>query len=130
MVRYDPIMGTSLLASRAAWWLIGMTLAFAGFGLLYCAYLASWDAEWSYLTLGKLALQGRIGLFQDELGGERLPLPFYVIGLSQVVAGPSLLAARVTSLGLGAAALVFGIRMVAVVLHLNAPQPFRLGEPR
>jgi uncharacterized membrane protein YeiH len=30
----------------------------------------------------------------------------------------------------GAAALVFGIRMVAIVLHLNAPQPFRLGEPR
>ena len=30
----------------------------------------------------------------------------------------------------GGAALVFGIRMVAVVLHLNAPQPFRLGEPR
>ena len=30
----------------------------------------------------------------------------------------------------GSAALVFGIRMVAIVLHLNAPQPFRLGEPR
>jgi uncharacterized membrane protein YeiH len=30
----------------------------------------------------------------------------------------------------GAAALVFGIRIVAVVLNLNAPQPFRLGEPR
>jgi uncharacterized membrane protein YeiH len=30
----------------------------------------------------------------------------------------------------GAAALVFGIRMVAIVLHLNAPQPFRVGEPR
>ncbi len=29
-----------------------------------------------------------------------------------------------------AAALVFGIRIVAVVLHLNAPQPFRLGKPR
>ncbi len=29
-----------------------------------------------------------------------------------------------------AAALVFGIRIVAVVLHLNAPQPFRLGRPR
>ncbi len=29
-----------------------------------------------------------------------------------------------------AAAIVFGIRIVAVVLHLNAPQPFRLGEPR
>jgi hypothetical protein len=25
---------------------------------------------------------------------------------------------------------VFGIRMVAIVLHLNAPQPFRLGDPR
>lgn len=30
----------------------------------------------------------------------------------------------------GSAGLVFGIRMVAVVLRLNAPQPFRLGEPR
>src|SRR6476660_2340490 len=30
----------------------------------------------------------------------------------------------------GVAALVFGIRMVAIVLHLNAPQPFRLGDPR
>ena len=30
----------------------------------------------------------------------------------------------------GSAALVFGIRMVAIVLHLNAPQPFRLGDPR
>lgn len=30
----------------------------------------------------------------------------------------------------GAAALVFGIRMVAIVLHLNAPQPFRLTDPR
>jgi uncharacterized membrane protein YeiH len=30
----------------------------------------------------------------------------------------------------GAATMVFGIRMVAVVLHLNAPQPFRLGQPR
>ncbi len=29
-----------------------------------------------------------------------------------------------------AAALVFGIRIVAVVLHLNAPQPIRLGKPR
>jgi uncharacterized membrane protein YeiH len=30
----------------------------------------------------------------------------------------------------GAAAIVFGIRMVAIVLHLNAPQPFRLGDHR
>jgi hypothetical protein len=30
----------------------------------------------------------------------------------------------------GSAALVFRIRMVAIVLHLTAPQPFRLGEPR
>lgn len=29
-----------------------------------------------------------------------------------------------------ATALVFGIRIVAVVLHLNAPQPFRLGDHR
>ena len=31
------------------------------------------------------------------------------------------------ALGVGRA---FSIRIVAVVLHLNAPQPFRLGEPR
>jgi hypothetical protein len=99
-------MGMSVPTPRALAWLAAITVAFAGLGLLCCAYLASWDAEWMYLTLGAPAVQGRIGLFQDDVGGERLPLPFYAIGLSQLVAGPSLLAARVTSLGFGAVALV------------------------
>jgi dolichyl-phosphate-mannose-protein mannosyltransferase len=99
-------VATSLSTPRAVAWLAGIIVAFLGLGLLHCVYLATWDDEWSYLTLGRLALQGHIGLFQDEVGGERLPLPYYLIGLSQVIAGPSLLAARVTSLGCGAVALV------------------------
>jgi len=102
-------METSLLASRAAWWLIAIIVVFAAFGLLSCFYLGRWDGdgEWSYLTLGDLALRGRIGPFQDEMGGEQLPFPVYLIGLLQLVAGPSLLAARVTSLVCGGGALVF-----------------------
>src|SRR5262245_51147117 len=80
-------------------------LAFVSVGLLYCAYLVTWDAEWTYVTMGRPALLGRIGLFQNEMMGERLPLPYYVIGLTQVLAGPSLLAGRLASLVLGVIAL-------------------------
>jgi hypothetical protein len=57
-------------------------------------------------------LTGEVRLFQDEIVPRRLPLPFHVIGISQLMGGPSLLAARLWSLLLGAAAValtfVFG----------------------
>jgi len=68
--------------------------------------MLTWDDESGYLVLGELAATGQLSLFQDEMLGTRMPLPFYVLGASQIVWGKSLLAARLLSLALGVAALV------------------------
>src|SRR5262245_43388458 len=68
--------------------------------------MLTWDDESGYLVLGDLAAEGRLALFQDEMLGTRMPLPFYVLGISQLVWGRSVLAARLLSLGLGTVALV------------------------
>ena len=92
-------------AGRAVAWLLALAAAFAGLGVFLALYLVSWDAEWTYVTLGGPAVLGRIGLFQDELVGERLPLPYYLIGLVQAFHGPSLLGGRLASLATGVLAL-------------------------
>ncbi len=53
--------------------------------------------------LGRLALSGEISLFQDELPGHRAPLPYYVIGLSQLLWDRSVVAARLLSAAIGVA---------------------------
>ncbi len=75
-------------------------------GVFFALYLVPWEDESGYLFLGDLAVRGEIRLYQDEMLGERMPIPFYLLGASQLVAGPSLLAARLTSLALGGAALM------------------------
>jgi hypothetical protein len=93
---------------------IALVAALAGFVALatfFALYLVSWDAEWGYLTLGRLVLEGKVGLFQDEMIGERLPLPYYLIGLSQMLGGPSALAGRLTSAAVGALALLLTFRL-------------------
>jgi hypothetical protein len=89
--------------------------AVAAHGVFFALYLVPWDDESGYLVLGALATRGEIRLFQDEMLGERLPIPFYVLGASQLLLGPSLLLARVTSLALGVSALVvvyaIGVRL-------------------
>ncbi len=70
------------------------------------ALVTDGDAEGAYLYHGYLAVTGQISLYQDEMTGHRVPLPYYVIGLSQVPWGPSLVAARAVSAGLGLGALV------------------------
>ena len=77
-----------------------------GQGVFSAFNLLPWEDESGYLVLGALAVRGEISLYQDEMLGERLPGPFYVLGATQVLAGPSLLAARLFSLMLGLAVLV------------------------
>lgn len=62
--------------------------------------------EGAYILLGRLALRGDLGLFQDEMTGQRMPLPYYFIGFSQILFGPSLVAARLFSAGLGLVCIV------------------------
>jgi 4-amino-4-deoxy-L-arabinose transferase-like glycosyltransferase len=93
-------------AGRAAPYWLGLTLLCVLF-LIYGTWLAqrlvTWTDESAYVHLGYLAASGRISLFQDEMPGSRMPLPFWIIGWSQVAFGRSLLAARLTSLAIGVA---------------------------
>ena len=91
----------TLGANADGLWLTVIVTGFIAHGVLFALYLFSWDDEWSYVWFGNLAVRGELRLFQNEMLGERLPLPFYVIGLSQWMGGPSLLAGRLTSLLLG-----------------------------
>ena len=100
-----------MTSARVGGWLTALAAAFVALGVFLALYLVTWDAEWSYVTLGGKAVTGHIGLFQDELIGERLPLPYYLIGLVEVAAGPTLLGARLVSLAAGVAAL--GLTFVA-----------------
>lgn len=75
-------------------------------GVYFSQYLVPWEDESGYLVLGAMAVKGEIRLFQNEMLGERLPLPFYVLGATQLVAGRSLVAARLGSLLLGVLAIV------------------------
>lgn len=59
------------------------------------------DDEESYLGLGRLAVTGAISLFQDDATGQRMPLPFYVLGASQIAFGRDLWAGRLVSIAIG-----------------------------
>jgi hypothetical protein len=73
--------------------------------------MLTWPDESAYLHLGYLAATHQITLFQDEMLGSRMPLPFYALGLSQVLWGRDLLTARLFSLAFGLVALV----LVAII---------------
>ena len=87
-------------------WLALLVVGFLALGTVFALYMVSWDAEWGFLYFGYLSLTGEVRLFQDEIVPRRLPLPFHVIGISQLLGGPSLLAARLWSLLLGALTVV------------------------
>ena len=77
------------------------SLLFLAQGLSLATRMVTWSDESAYVHLGYLATTGKISLFQDEMTGSRMPLPFYVLGISQVLLGRSLMAARLTSLAFG-----------------------------
>ncbi len=99
-----PLPQMSPLTVRVA---VGvMVVVYLVLGVFYSRTLITWDDESSFLALGQMALTGQIALFQDEMTGQRMPLPFYVLGASQEIFGRSLWAARLVSLGIGLVALL------------------------
>ncbi len=77
---------------------------------LFVSFLQSWFFAYALVPdpdgtvaifLGRLALTGEISLFQDELPGHRVPLPYYFIGLSQILWPGSLVGARLFTAVLG-----------------------------
>lgn len=87
-------------------WLAAILAAFSGLAFLFACYVLSGDDEWGFVVYGQLATTGQIRLYQDDMLGYRLPLPFYVNGLPQLLVGKSLLAPRLLSIALGAGMLV------------------------
>lgn len=88
-----------------------LLVAYLILGLFYAWTLMSHDYEAEYLGLGSLALRGELSLYQDEMTGQWVPLPFYVFGVSQLIFGPNLLVPRLMAVALGAVtlALIFSL---------------------
>jgi hypothetical protein len=100
-------------------------IAFAALALLYVAqglyfarHLVPVSDGIQYLSVGKKALAGEITIFDDRLPGNRMPLPFYVLGLTQL-AGPTLWLPRLLNV-------VFGLVTLTLVIGLGR----RLGGDR
>lgn len=93
--------------------LAALVLAYLVFALFYAWILVNHDYEAEYLALGPLVTRGEVSLYQDEMTGQWVPLPFYVYGLSQIVFGPSLLAGRLVAVALGLLALLLVYRLAA-----------------
>ena len=94
------------MTSRRWFWalLLVAEVLFAVQGVHLARLMLTWPDESSYLHIGYLTVTGQARPFQDDFLGSRVPLPFYVLGLSQVIWGRDLLAARLMSLALALAA--------------------------
>ena len=80
--------------------LLVICVLYAAQGLHYARMLIPVHDAVMYLFIGAKAVRGEVSLYDDRLVGHRPPLPFYVLGLTQV-RGPNLLAARWLNVGLG-----------------------------
>jgi 4-amino-4-deoxy-L-arabinose transferase-like glycosyltransferase len=94
------------LAPRVPGWVfwVGLLLATGLYlvqGSALTQRMVTWTDESAYVHLSYLVARGQINLFQDEMMGSRMPLPFWILGASQLLWGRSLLAARLTALGIG-----------------------------
>jgi 4-amino-4-deoxy-L-arabinose transferase-like glycosyltransferase len=98
MTGADPTPGPS----HGRWRLVLALLAllYVVQSVYYARMLMPSGDMMEYLVAGRLAVTGQINLYDDRLPGNRPPLPFYVLGLTQLF-GPSLLLARWTNIGLG-----------------------------
>lgn len=77
--------------------LTGMLLG----GFHVAALISDGDSEGALLYHGRLVMRGELSLYEDSHTGHRTIFPYWLIGLSQVLFGPSLLAGRAFSLVAG-----------------------------
>ena len=65
------------------------------------ALIPDGDLDGAHLYHGWLIVTRQLSLYADEMTGHRTPLAYWLIGGSQVLWGPSLLAGRLASFGVG-----------------------------
>src|SRR5207253_4197055 len=63
-----------------------------------------------YLLVGAKVVRGELGIYDDRYTGNRVPLPFYILGATQAW-GPSLLLPRLMNIGFGLATLALTVEL-------------------
>ncbi|MGH2362560.1 MAG: hypothetical protein ACRDGM_18700, partial [bacterium] len=67
----------SILREQPLALLACLVVAYLIFALFFAWVLVNHDYEAEYLALGNLVVRGELSLFQDEMRGQWVPLPFY-----------------------------------------------------
>ena len=105
------------MASRTERLLVASAFViYLALAILLSRTMYSWDDETAHLAFGRAVWTAGASLFQDELPGHRMPLPFYVIGITQVLVGPTLWGGRLLSIAIGLTTLAL---LVAVMRRLE-----------
>jgi hypothetical protein len=91
-----------VVSSRAfRLWLAVLAALYVAQGIYFARTLVPVHDAVQYLLVGVHAVRGEVSIFDDRFTGNRMPLPFFVLGLTQVVAGPSLLIPRLLNVAFG-----------------------------
>ena len=91
-----------MLMSRRSFRLCLLALAalYVAQALYYARVLIPAHDAIQYLLVGARVVRGELGVFDDHYTGNRVPLPFYILGATQVL-GPSLLIPRLMNIAFG-----------------------------
>jgi hypothetical protein len=82
----------------------GLAVLYIAQGLYFTYTLIPTHDAIQYLLVGARVVRGELGVYDDRYTGNRVPLPFYVLGVTQLW-GPSLVIPRLMNIGFGLGAL-------------------------
>jgi hypothetical protein len=88
--------------------LAALVVMYLAQGLYFARVLVPVSDGIQYLMVGARVVRGELGVFDDRLPGNRLPIPFYVLGLTQL-AGPTLVVPRLLNVAFGICTLLLTI---------------------
>jgi hypothetical protein len=95
----------------------GLAALYVAQGLYFTYTLIPTHDAIQYLLVGAKVVRGELGVYDDRYTGNRVPLPFYVLGVTQLW-GPSLVTPRLMNIGFGLGTLAL---TVALARHIAGP---------
>ena len=90
--------------------LVALVALYLAQGLYYARIVVPVSDGVQYLMIGARVVRGELGVFDDRLPGNRLPLPFYVLGLTQL-GGPTIVVPRLLNVLFGVCTLLLTIAL-------------------
>jgi hypothetical protein len=98
--------------------LIALVALYLAQALYFARFVVPVSDGVQYLMIGARVVRGELGVFDDRLPGNRLPIPFYVLGVTQL-GGPSLVLPRLLNIAFGVCTLLL---TVALARSLAGPR--------